>query len=359
MPPIESPAITPEAIEWAYRLFLDREPESAEVVEAKLRVLRSTEDVRREFTSSEEYRQKSGGAGTPPQSPFFHYASAFDAEAVMRRHAAQRLEPRPGYLTNFLGVRIDPKFFPTILGSRSGQVEPIPIPANWHADIAEWGSALRAVDLSTGAFTMIELGCGWGCWMNNCGVAAKAAGLRVHLIGIEGDPGHLAFARESLETNGFEPGEYTLHHGIAGARRGIALFPRQDVPGANWGSEPILGATESERAAALASGTHDELPMIPLSDIMAPHERIDLLHIDIQGGEADLVDDCMDAVNERVAYLVIGTHSKQIEGRLYSSLLAAGWRLEMERAAIFEIADGKPQVVVDGVQAWRNPALLP
>lgn len=112
MPPIESPAITPEAIEWAYRLFLDREPESAEVVEANLRVLRSTEDVRREFTSSEEYRQKSGGAGTPPQSPFFHYASAFDAEAVMRRHAAQRLEPRPGYLTNFLGVRIDPKFSP-------------------------------------------------------------------------------------------------------------------------------------------------------------------------------------------------------------------------------------------------------
>jgi hypothetical protein len=40
-------------------------------------------------------------------------------------------------------------------------VEPIPIPANWHADIAEWAAALRAVDLARGSFTMAELGCGW------------------------------------------------------------------------------------------------------------------------------------------------------------------------------------------------------
>jgi hypothetical protein len=36
--------------------------------------------------------------------------------------------------------------------------------------------------------------------------------------------------------------------------------------------------------------------------------------------------------------MVIGTHSKQIEGRLYDTLLSAGWKLQMERAAIFGLA---------------------
>ena len=95
-------------------------------------------------------------------SPFFHYNAGFDAQEIMRRHAVSDLKGREGFLTNFLGVLIDPKFFPGILTARAGQIEAIPIPANWHADIAEWAAALRAVDLSRDTFTMIVLGCGWG-----------------------------------------------------------------------------------------------------------------------------------------------------------------------------------------------------
>ena len=54
------------------------------------------------------------------------------------------LEPHPDYVTNFLGVKISPRYFPGILDGKAGTVEPIPIPANWHADIAEWAGALRA-----------------------------------------------------------------------------------------------------------------------------------------------------------------------------------------------------------------------
>ena len=156
-----------------------------------------------------------------PDSPFFHYNAAFDPQEVMRRHAAPDLRPSAGYLTNYLGVRIDPKFFPTILQGRADEVEPIPIPANWHADIAEWGAALRAVDLARGVFTVIELGCGWGCWMNNTGVAARRAGLDVRLIGVEGDEAHLGFAREASVANGFAPGQVTLRRGIAAPAGGV------------------------------------------------------------------------------------------------------------------------------------------
>ena len=292
-------------------------------------------------------------------SPFFHYNAAFDALATMRRHAASGLQPHPRYLTNFLGVLIDPKFFPSILEGRAGQVEPVPIPANWHADIAEWAAALRAVDLASGSFTIIELGCGWGCWMNNTGVAARRAGLAVQLIGVEGDEGHIGFAREACEANGFLPSQVTLHHGIAAAQAGMALFPNQDSAGASWGLEPIFSATAAQREDAVRSGRYGVLPMIPLEDVAAPHARIDLLHVDIQGGEADLVAACLPLLGRKIAYLLIGTHSRAIEGRLFDVLLGAGWRLEIERPCLLHLPEGRPLTHVDGVQGWRNPALLP
>ena len=136
-------------------------------------------------------------------SPFFHYNSSFDAQGVMKAHAVSDLKPNPRYLTNFLGVLIDPKFFPQIPDVKAGEVEPIPIPANWHADIAEWAAALRAVDLSGKSFTVIELGCGWGCWLNNTGAAARRTNRQPYLIGVEGDRGHIGFAREAYLANGF------------------------------------------------------------------------------------------------------------------------------------------------------------
>ena len=291
-------------------------------------------------------------------SPFSHYNKAFDPIEVMRRHAAANLTPSARHLTNFLGVRIDPKFYPPALSDRAGQIEAIPIPSNWHADIAEWGAALRAVDLARDEFTMIELGCGWGCWMNNTGVAARNAGLRVHLIGVEGDEGHMHFAREALADNGFTSEHFTLHRGIAAASTGYALFPRQDDSSLQWGAEPVFNASEEQRQSAARANTHDELPMIALPDLVASHRRIDLLHIDIQGGEADFIEGCLPAMHQKVASMLVGTHSRQIEGRIMVTMLRAGWILEIERPAIFEPRPDGLMLQVDGVQGWRNPALF-
>jgi hypothetical protein len=132
---------------------------------------------------------------------------------------------RPEFVTNFLGVSIDPKFCPQILEKRRGRVEDIPIPGNWHADMAERTAALRAVLLAERRFTIVELGCGWGYWMKNAGTAARRCGLDVQLVGVEGDEGHIQFAREALRINGFEQSEVVLYHGVAAAEKGVALFP--------------------------------------------------------------------------------------------------------------------------------------
>jgi hypothetical protein len=98
--------------------------------------------------------------------------------------------------------------------------------------------------------------------------------------------------------------------------------------------------------------------MISLADISKGYSRIDLLHIDIQGGELDFIQSCLDLLYEKVAYILIGTHSREIEGRLFELLLKPGWLLEIERPAILSL-NPMPCVTVDGVQGWRNLALLP
>lgn len=292
----------------------------------------------------------------PDPSNFFHYAATFDALHVIKAHAA-RSAPSPIYHTNYLGLRIDPKFLAGA-GVRlsPGAVEGPPIPANWHADIAEWAAALRAVDLAKSTFTAVELGCGWGCWIYNTGLAARHRGLSVRLTGIEADAGHVAFAREAAEANGFASAEVTLLHAVAAAQKGIALFPLQQA-GSHWGLEPIFDPPPEQRRSTLAAGSHTEVPMVSLTDTVQQLDRVDLLHIDIQGSEADLVERCLAALDRHVAYIVIGTHSRQIEGRLVDVLLRAGWTLEIERPAILDLVGG-PSLRVDGVQGWRNDRLI-
>jgi FkbM family methyltransferase len=289
------------------------------------------------------------------QDVFYHYNSSFDATSAIKKHAVPNLKSTRGFLTNFLGVKIRPEFLPDILGDMDGKIEPIPDPANWHADISEWAAALRSIDVTFRKnFVMAELGCGWGCWMNNTGVAARNAGHKVHLIGVEGDQGHCNFARKCLSDNGFASDEFVIHNGIAGAEEGFALFPIQDHAGTNWGLAPIFNAGPELVVECTKNGTHSKLKTYSLSDVFKNHDLINLLHIDIQGGEFTLIEKSIGLISSKVNYLVIGTHSRQIEGNLHKLLLESNWELEIERPAILQLTPTGPVTIVDGLQGWIN-----
>lgn len=53
--------------------------------------------------------------------------------------------------------------------------------------------------------------------------------------------------------------------------------------------------------------------MLSLQDVIGAHTTIDLLHIDIQGGEGNLLENCLDTLLEKVAYIFVGTHSRKNE----------------------------------------------
>lgn len=289
---------------------------------------------------------------------YFYNTSVGDLTRYIDKFAVNGLQPVEGCIVNCFGVKIRKHFFPDILGKMPDSVEGKPIPCNWHADIAEIGSVLRAVDLANETFTMIELGCGWGTWLNIAGKVAKDRSLKVRLYGVEGDAGHVQFAQQAMVDNGFEPSEFTILNGVASALPGFALFPQQDRPGKSWGEEPIFNAGLKQANEAAAHG-FKAIPQIQLAQIAGYGVRIDLLHMDIQGGEWELVCHSLDYLATNVAMLFIGTHSRVIEGRLVDCLSASCWRLEVERPAILKLGAGEIITTVDGCQLWRNPFFIP
>lgn len=343
--------LTKEDVVWAYRLYLDREPESDAAIEHALNINRDRRRLVEWITRSEEYSKKQKPA---VESPFWHYHTTFDAIGTIIKYSQNQLLPSPSHVTNFLGVKIRPDFFPNILHARVGTVEPPPIPANWHADIAEWASCLRAVDLAKDRFTMLELGCGWGCWMNNLGIAAKSAGKKINLYGVEADQEHLQYAKLALSDNGISQEEYVLSRGIAGKQGGIALFPRIHS-GVDWGGEAVFNPDKEQLKKARESGAYIQIPIIDIKKLLENESKLDLLQVDIQGAELDVLTELFDVLCQKVRYIVIGTHSKQIEAGLFELFLPSNlWKLEMERPAFFNLVDGIPVISVDGVQSYRN-----
>jgi hypothetical protein len=63
-------------------------------------------------------------------------------------------------------------------------------------------------------------------------------------------------------------------------------------------------------------------------------------------------------LKERVRWMVIGTHTRDIENDLAACLIKTGWRLEKEKPAeiIFNpnAATIQAMTAIDGTQVWSN-----
>ncbi|UOM33967.1 FkbM family methyltransferase [Acuticoccus sp. I52.16.1] len=342
-----------DAVVGVFEAMLGRPPENESVVE-QFRATPSVAELVGILAQSGEFQGRLGAPVAP--SPFVFYNKVFDGEALVMRHVDPARGPAEGMRVNSFGVKVPEKVIPRAIVAQVPPVEASPIPSNWHADTAEFAAALRAVELAGETFTMLELGCGWGCWMNITGVVGRRAGKRVRLVGVEGDRFNFGLAEETLAANGFTAEDFTLHHGIAHAQSGTAAFPQQQAGEDTWGLAPVFSTDPDAYAAAIETGRYTELPMIAFDALAAEHGRFDLVHIDIQGGERDLVAAGIEALTRTAAYVVIGTHSREIEGAVMETFAAAGWTLEVERPAILSVPTR--EVTVDGVQGWRNPRLV-
>ena len=147
-------------------------------------------------------------------------------------------------------------------------------------------------------------------------VAARNKDFDYRLISVEGDPGHINFAKETLRGNGISSEKLELHHGIAAATNRIALFPNQQLKSSSWGLELFFSVSQQHREEVVSSGQYNALPMLSLQDVIGAHTTIDLRHIDIQGGEGNLLENCLNTLSEKVGYVFVGIHSRKNEKRI-------------------------------------------
>jgi hypothetical protein len=329
----------------AYRGILGRDPESEAVI-AEHQVRGTLGAIIEALLASDEFHQKS-----QLQFPKHDRINALD---LLKKYAVGHRHFRSGYITNFIDVYTDVRYCDW---TQEGVEPSLPIPGNFHATFTEWAAVLRAIDLARDAFTVIELGAGWGCWMVNSAVAAKHRGLIVKAIGVEGNDTHIDFMKQHSHNNGLTSDEIVIRHAVAWGESGYAAFPKSNDANAAYGQEPRFFKQYEDAVSSIDLTKFDLLEALSLNDI-APHQsRVDLLHVDIQGGEEFLIRQSRQFVQENVAYLVVGTHGRQIEGKIIDMLCQDGWILEIEEPCTLPLPLEDNVPYIDGLQGWRNPRL--
>lgn len=185
-----------DAIVWAYRLFLDREPESDATVERLSRELASSAEIRRAFTTSAEYRERATNSARPSlngREPPMQIDEVDDPVQVARLldHIAKTWT-RFGDTEPHFSVITDEKF-------KAARIETTleAFNASGKDSVDRLDAALARAGVGPRReATCLELGCGVGR------ITAWLAKRFAHVIGTDISASHLALARAHLDAQG-------------------------------------------------------------------------------------------------------------------------------------------------------------
>ncbi|MCU0705642.1 MAG: FkbM family methyltransferase [Fimbriiglobus sp.] len=351
--------ITPAQVRDAFRFFMGRDQiteddirwhvEHHDSLPGFYRFLMQSEEFNVRMTASREAVREAVRSVAPSDPRPTVAPGTLSAREIVRRFPVYHGPGTPGFVTDHLGGKTHTSFvhwFPTI----SGVVWESPLVVERFHSLDEWVGTLRAVSEAdpNQPFVMMEFGAGWAPWCVSTVLACRMRGIKdVHVVGVEGSAGHVAFARQHFAHNNVSPSEYTLVEGIVGAD-GVAEFPDLDDPAADYGAA-IVGGGDERKVRTV------KVPSYSIATLLKSYPSVNLLHIDIQGSEADAIRASLKDVTRKVRRMVIGTHSRGIEHELLAMLSADGWLLEADTGCVFTYPDGKPVLYKDGEQVWRNP----
>jgi FkbM family methyltransferase len=291
----------------------------------------------------------------------------YEVDDLLRlvRYRRRGTELTPGAYTDYFGIKTRISYF-TNEPSTLDQVHArFPFPDDGiHAESIEYLGTCKALEASSADITVVELGAGYGPWLVFSAHVARHLGKKkIRLIGVEAESARHALMRTHFEDNGIPlPGSADetistqIIHGAISDQRGALTFGSAHIH--DWG-----GALQQKgKGDYRGIKVHQEsVPALLISDVLEPLPIIDVLHIDIQGWEARALRASLDEVCNRVRYMIIGTHSREIEGELMGMLRQRGWRLMHEKPCQFhcQAALDEPAgaTYVDGAQVWANTAL--
>lgn len=311
-------------------------------------------------------RDGEGSASAGPEIQWYPgYAS--DDLRLFDDFTVEGQTAEPGFIRDFLGVRTRVGSMWTGVQHLSGQVLGIPVPADHHAEAVEWIGLLKSVASAGDRYVAMELGAGWGLWLVAGAAAARRRGIAdIRLLAVEGDPDHFTFLEQHFRDNGLVPEQHRLYRAAVGPAAGRARWPKVGDPREDWGSRPLLPATNGEGGVqkdhlGRTFEAFIDVEFLPFGKLLRQEELWDLVHIDVQGTEVELCRSALDLLAARVRRLVIGTHSRKIDGELIELLHGEGWLLEHEKPTrMILLPPPTPLIgmtIVDGTQVWRNATL--
>jgi FkbM family methyltransferase len=239
-----------------------------------------------------------------------------------------------------------------------------PIPDDgFHAEGIEYVALLDAIErfASDGSFVAVEAGAGWGPWLAMAGVVCRNLGVeRIRLIGLEASPERFALMRRHLDFNKLDQQHgvvVDLFEGAVWSHDGVIHFPESAVE--DMGAAASTDSADTDyRGQAVATR---EVPCTRLPTLVGEGQKVDFLHIDVQGAEGEVINSHLDWLNQNTRSMMIATHSRPLEGELMVLLNDNGWLLHLEKPCRFTagraIADWCGATVVDGSQYWVNGKL--
>jgi FkbM family methyltransferase len=242
-------------------------------------------------------------------------------------------------VVNWLGVETRRSFFDDDLEFVRLGTPPI------DTEYFEWIDLLEAVTRASRHFTMLELGAGYGRWIVNAARALRLySGLAATLVAVEAEPTHFAWLEEHCRDNAVEADLIRAAVAVEGGEIEFAVGNP-----AGWYGQAIADGSWSPEQTA-------RVPALTLSGLLSHYERVDLVHMDVQGVEADVLEEARDEVY-RVRRFHIGTHGRPQEQRIRNLFTSMSWHLHQDypSAALSSTPWGKLRFQ-DGLQTWVNPS---
>lgn len=274
-------------------------------------------------------------------------------------------------IVDWFGMKIASRYAPWI-DARAGQViDHPPFPDDtFLAEGIEYAALALALEHARGReqFCSLELGAGWGPWTALSATCALRAGFKAAKIGaLEADAGRFSQLRQHLALNALVPAE-APKQGVAGP---VSYELEQ---AAVWWEDttlywPAADEADSGRTASVSEGDGTDyrgfaLRSLPIQALGLPgfldrFGHVDFLHVDIQGAEAEVLPNSIDALEAKVSVMFVGTHSRKIEGDLLDFFHSRGWKLLREQPCVFNPDQAVPTfqalTVRDGGLVWRAP----
>jgi FkbM family methyltransferase len=212
----------------------------------------------------------------------------------------------------------------------------------------EWIDLLEAVSQAHQAFTMIELGAGYGRWLVNAAAALRQRGHHdFRLIGVEAEPTHFQWMKVHFADNGLDPDQHWLIEAAITTHRKGAWFTvgRPDA----WYGQAIVPSPQ-------ISFQTQRVETVTLDFILARCDRVDFVDLDIQGLELDVLAAATKNLHRKVKRVHIGTHSPMIEQGLRQLFFDLGWTQLADFSSGTTVQTPYGQTSFrDGVQSWLNP----